>query len=262
MSSASPLAKAIAQLVLALALAFSICFPLPLEKAHALGRSSDLAESDAGSGYADSGATGNDADASPQLGGSASSALSHAAESGNPIVDWTACGTCRWMIDARGCLTIAPMEGADSGELSYWKDAPWYDYRDFITSAKVRNGVVAATTFRMFRDCSRLISVDLSGLDTSKVTEMGREDTWESGMFSGCTRLAYLDVSSLDTSNVTSMGCMFKDCSSLTSLDLSTFDTSNVVDMNSMFAGCTKLTSLDLSGFDTSKVTNMGSKSS
>lgn len=103
MSSASSLAKAIAQLVLALALAFSICFPLPLEKAHALGRGSDLAESDAGSGYADSGATGNDADASPQLGGSASSALSHAAESGNPIVDWTACGTCRWMIDARGC---------------------------------------------------------------------------------------------------------------------------------------------------------------
>lgn len=154
------------------------------------------------------------------------------------------------------------MEGADSGELSYWKDAPWYDYRDSITSAKIKDGVVAATTFRMFRDCSRLISVDLSGLDTSKVTEMGREDTWKSGMFSGCTRLAYLDLSSLDTSNVTSMGCMFEDCSSLTSLDLSTFDTSNVVDMNSMFAGCTKLTSLDLSGFDTSKVTNMGSKSS
>ena len=257
MSSASSLAKAIAQLVLALALAFSICFPLPLEKAHALGRGSDLAESDAGSGYADSGATGNDADASPQSDSSAANALSHTAESGNPIVDCTACGTCRWMIDARGCLTIAPMEGADSGELSYWKDAPWYDHRDSITSAKIKDGVVAATTFRMFRDCSRLISVDLSGLDTSKVTEMGREDTWESGMFSGCTRLAYLDVSSLDTSNVTSMGCMFKDCSSLTSLDLSTFDTSNVVDMNSMFAGCTKLTSLDLSRFDTSNVTCM-----
>ena len=262
MRSALPLAKATAQSVLALTLVFSICFPLPLEKAHALDGRSAPAESNTGSSYVDNDATGNDADASPQLGGSASSALSHAAESGNPIVDWIACGTCRWMIDARGCLTIAPMEGADSGELSYWKDAPWYDYRESITSAKIKDGVVAATTFRMFRDCSRLISVDLSGLDTSKVTEMGREDTWESGMFSGCTRLAYLDLSSLDTSNVTSMGCMFEDCSSLTSLDLSTFDTSNVVDMNSMFAGCTKLTSLDLSGFDTSKVTNMGSKSS
>ena len=262
MSSALPLAKATAQSVLALTLAFSICFSLPLEKAHALDGRSAPAESNMGSSYDDNDATGNDADASPQSDSSAANALSHTAESGSPIVDWTACGTCRWMIDARGCLTIAPMEGADSGELSYWKDAPWYDYRDSITSAKIKDGVVAATTFRMFRDCSRLISVDLSGLDTSKVTEMGREDTWESGMFSGCTRLAYLDVSSLDTSNATSMGCMFKDCSSLTSLDLSTFDTSNVVDMNSMFAGCTKLTSLDLSGFDTSKVTNMGSKSS
>lgn len=262
MSSTSPLAKATAQSVLALTLAFSICFPLPLEKAHALDGRSAPAESNTGSSYVDNDATGNDADASPQSDSSAANALSHTAESGNPIVDWTACGTCRWMIDARSCLTIAPMEGADSGELSYWKDAPWYDYRDSITSAKIKDGVVAATTFRMFRDCSRLISVDLSGLDTSKVTEMGREDTWESGMFSGCTRLAYLDVSRLDTSNATSMGCMFKDCSSLTSLDLSTFDTSNVVDMNSMFAGCTKLTSLDLSGFDTSKVTNMGSKSS
>ena len=257
MSSALPLAKATAQSVLALTLAFSICFPLPLEKAHALDGRSAPAESNTGSSYVDNDATGNDADASPQSDSSAANTLSHTAESGNPIVDWTACGTCRWMIDARSCLTIAPMEGADSGELSYWKDAPWYDYRDSITSAKIKDGVVAATTFRMFRDCSRLISVDLSGLDTSKVTEMGREDTWESGMFSGCTRLAYLDLSSLDTSNVTSMGCMFKDCSSLTSLDLSTFDTSNVVDMNSMFAGCTKLTSLDLSRFDTSKVTCM-----
>ena len=66
MSSALPLAKATAQSVLSLALAFSICFPLPLEKAHALDRGQASAESDAGGSYADSGATGNDADASPQ----------------------------------------------------------------------------------------------------------------------------------------------------------------------------------------------------
>ena len=147
-----PSRKGNRRLALALCLAFSICFPLPLEKAHALGWDSASAESDAGSSSADSSVTSNDAGASPQLGGSASSALSHAAESSNPIVDWTACGTCRWMIDARGCLTIAPMEGANSGELSYWKDAPWYDNRDSITSAKIKDGVVAATTFRMFRN--------------------------------------------------------------------------------------------------------------
>lgn len=265
MSSALPLAKATAQSVLALTLAFSICFSLPLEKAHALDGRSAPAESNMGSSYDDNDATGNDADASPQSDSSAANTLSHTAESGNPIVDWTACGTCRWMIDARGCLTIAPMEGADSGELSYWKDAPWYDYRDSITSAKIKDGVVAATTFRMFRDCSRLISVDLSGLDTSKVTEMGREDTWESGMFSGCTKLTSLDLSGFDTSKVTNMGSkssrtaagMFEGCLSLASLDLSSFDTSNVTDMSQMFNGCAKLTSLDLSGFNTSNVTCM-----
>ncbi len=258
MSSAPPLAKAIAQLVLALALAFSICFSLPLEKAHALDGRSAPAESNTGSSYVDNDATGNDADASPQSGGSALSALSHAAESGNPIVDWTACGTCRWMIDARGCLTIAPMEGADSGELSYWKDAPWYDYRDFITSAKVRNGVVAATTFRMFRDCSRLISVDLSGLDTSKVTEMGSKSSrTAAGMFESCSSLASLDLSSFDTSKVTDMSRMFYGCAKLTSLDLSRFDTSNVTCMDGMFWDCSGLFSLDLSGFDTSSVTSM-----
>lgn len=103
MSSALPLAKATAQSVLALTLAFSICFPLPLEKAHALDGRSAPAESNTGSSYVDSGATGNDADASPQSVSSAANALSHTAESGNPIVDWTACGTCRWMINARGC---------------------------------------------------------------------------------------------------------------------------------------------------------------
>lgn len=265
MSSALPLAKATARLLLALSLAFAICLPLPLEKAHALDGDSAPAESDVGSSSIDDDAISANADASPQLGGSASSALAHAAESGNPIVDWMTCGTCRWMIDAHGCLTIEPMEGANSGELSYWKDAPWYDYRDSITSAKIKDGVVAATTFRMFRNCSRLISVDLSGLDTSKVTEMGREDTWESGMFSGCTKLTSLDLSGFDTSKVTNMGSkssrtaagMFEGCLSLASLDLSSFDTSNVTDMSQMFNGRAKLTSLDLSGFNTSNVTCM-----
>lgn len=58
MSSALPLAKATAQSVLALTLAFSICFSLPLEKAHALDGRSAPAESNMGSSYDDNDATG------------------------------------------------------------------------------------------------------------------------------------------------------------------------------------------------------------
>ena len=69
--------------------------------------------------------------------------------------------------------------------------------------------------------------------------------------------LTKIDLSGWDTSNITDMSSMFKDCISLTSLDVSGFDTSKVTSMNNMFNNCSFLTSLDVSGFDTSKVTNM-----
>ena len=97
---------------------------------------------------------------------------------------------------------------------------------------------------------SSLTSIDLTYLDTSKVTNM-------SGMFSECINLTELDLSSFDTSNVTNMVVMFFGCSSLTELDLSNFDTSNVTDMSQMFYSCSSLTELDLSNFDTSNVTDM-----
>ena len=175
-------------------------------------------------------------------------------DSSDPIVDWTTCGTARWTIDAGGCLTIAPMEGTDNGELEIWvlcDEVPWYNYRNSITSAKVAGKIATQTTALMFNDCPKLASLDLSGLDTSDVTNM-------SNMFSYCWSLSSLDLSPLDTSNVTNMRGMFSECSSLSSLDLSPLDTSNVTDMSYMLSGCSKLTSLDLSSFDTSQVESMG----
>ena len=175
-------------------------------------------------------------------------------DSSDPIVDWTTCGTARWTIDAGGCLTIAPMEGTDNGELEIWvlcDEVPWYNYRNSITSAKVAGKIATQTTALMFNDCPKLASLDLSGLDTSDVTNM-------SNMFSYCWSLTSLDLSPLDTSNVTNMRGMFSECSSLASLDLSPLDTSNVTDMSYMLSGCSKLTSLDLSSFDTSQVESMG----
>lgn len=174
-------------------------------------------------------------------------------DSSDPIVDWTTCGTARWTIDAGGCLTIAPMEGTDNGELEIWAlcdEVPWYNYRNSITSAKVAGKIATQTTALMFNDCPKLASLDLSGLDTSDVTNM-------SNMFSYCWSLTSLDLSPLDTSNVTNMRGMFSECSSLASLDLSPLDTSNVTDMSYMLSGCSKLISLDLSSFDTSQVESM-----
>ena len=103
----------------------------------------------------------------------------------------------------------------------------------------------------MFAGCKVLTNINLSGFDTSKVTDM-------SSMFAG-SGLRSIDLSKFNTSNVTRMSGMFGSCDDLTSIDLSGLDTSNVTDMGSMFSGCRSLRSIDLSGLDTSKVSDMSS---
>ena len=104
----------------------------------------------------------------------------------------------------------------------------------------------------MFSDCQVLTSIDVSGWDTSNVTNMN-------SMFSDCKALTSVDVSGWNTSNVTDMNSMFYNCQVLTSIDVSGWDTSNVTNMSSMFSDCKALTSIDVSGWNTSNVTNMSS---
>ncbi|EKZ4910379.1 BspA family leucine-rich repeat surface protein [Listeria monocytogenes] len=106
------------------------------------------------------------------------------------------------------------------------------------------------TTEGMFKNCSNLMEVDLSGLDTSAVTTM-----WD--MFNSCRALEELDVSNFDTSSVTNMSYMFYDNRNLEVLDVSNLDTGSVTNMYAMFEDCTSLEELDVSNFDTSSVTDM-----
>lgn len=92
----------------------------------------------------------------------------------------------------------------------------------------------------MFINCKALTSLDLSGFDTSSVTDM-------SYMFSGCSALTSLDLSDLDTSNVMYMSNMFGSCNALISLDLSNFDTSKKVNAANIFVYCNSLRIIDIS---------------
>ncbi|EHC6035387.1 BspA family leucine-rich repeat surface protein [Listeria monocytogenes serotype 1/2a] len=106
------------------------------------------------------------------------------------------------------------------------------------------------TTEGMFKNCSNLTELDLSGLDTSAVTTMR-------DMFYSCSALEELDVSHFDTSSVTNMSYLFYDNEKLEKLDVSNFDTSLVTNMYAMFANCTSLEELDVSNFDTSSATDI-----
>ena len=104
----------------------------------------------------------------------------------------------------------------------------------------------------MFSSCSGLTSLDLTGFNTSAVTNMA-------SMFSACSGLTSLDLTGFNTSAVMFMGEMFSSCSGLTSLDLTGFDTSAVTNMASMFSSCSGLTSLILGPnfFKTKSVTSI-----
>ncbi|WP_050342102.1 BspA family leucine-rich repeat surface protein [Olsenella sp. oral taxon 807] len=159
---------------------------------------------------------------------------------------------CSYELDTwTGRLTIRPTDGV-SGEMAHVYGAlPEDDLRHAVRSVTVERGVLApADSSHLFWSLDAMETLDLSGLDTSRVTDM-------SEMFRGCTSLSSLDLSGLDTSRVTDMSEMFSVCYSLASLDLSGLDTSQVTKMIGMFEGCYSLASLDLSGLDTSRVTDM-----
>ena len=178
---------------------------------------------------------GTGSDASADVAEAATVADGEADESNDAAAQtngWQVWGGCEWMIDAEGCLTIRPKDGAEVGELPntqyYWDEAPWRasDYRQSIQAVRVMAGV--------------------------KTSEYAYR------LFDGLSLVTFMDLSDLDISSATSMQSMFSGCSSLASLDLSGWDTSNVENMSQMFSGCSSLASLDLSGWDTSSATSRG----
>ena len=91
-------------------------------------------------------------------------------------------------------------------------------------------------------DAASITTMDLSGWNTNKVTNMKQ-------MFASCYSLTSLDLSGWNTSNVTTMESMFQNCESLTSLDLSGWDLSSIIDgMGWMFSGCNRLKTIRMVG--------------
>ncbi|MBO7431166.1 MAG: BspA family leucine-rich repeat surface protein [Spirochaetia bacterium] len=159
----------------------------------------------------------------------------------------------------------------------------WYDNNGHIYwhSDKVGNTFKfkAGSMADFFREQTDYTSIDLTGIDTSAVTNM-------SHMFYGCIGLTSVTLDSekvtdsgdprfgkflhFNTANVTDMSYMFSSTAldgsgagtkkmNIRSLDVSGLDTSSVTNMSHMFYLCSNsnLTTLNVSGFNTSNVTDM-----
>ena len=104
----------------------------------------------------------------------------------------------------------------------------WYDNGTIYYYTEASEVYLSENSSYMFYDMRSLNSVDLSGVDTSRVTNM-------SYMFYRCYDLKSLNLSGWNTSNVTDMNNMFYYCQNLKSLNLSGWNTSNVINMSYMF---------------------------
>lgn len=141
-------------------------------------------------------------------------------------------------------------------------------------------GTKCTSLLAPFQNCERLVFLDLSGWDTSNVTNFssmfsgcmelceikGIEDfdftkaTTINGMFYNC-RVLDLDSSNWQTTTaLTNCGAMFQGCNNISTLDLSGFVTDNVTTFVNMFNGCESLIEIDLSNFVISdKATSLAS---
>ena len=192
------------------------------------------------------------------------------------------CGTCNWVIDDEGTLTISPADGTSGtlDSISSNQSWPWFSNRTSIKKVIVEEGVAAsADAVGMFGAMTKCTDFQVGSLDTSATTNMANMFTnctslvdtsglarWDTGnvtnmnsMFNGCTSLA--DTSAFadwDTGKVTDMSSVFNDCALTGTSDFANWDTSNATTMSGMFSNCRSLSDTsDLANWDTSNVTNM-----
>ncbi len=204
------------------------------------------------------------------------STYAHIDESGNPgyftarpnyaRVGTTYCSNLSETISA-----ISSAAATDDITITLFGDVTASDIGTYETTGKIVNAIhdtsaksvtlivdadanisLAANSYKMFYDCTKLVSADLRGFDTTSVTDM-------SYMFAGCQKLVTVNISSFDTSSVTTMSHMFNGCQLLKTLNFDTtkFNTASVEYMDLMFATCNKLISIDVSHFNTSNVKTM-----
>ena len=102
----------------------------------------------------------------------------------------------------------------------------------------------------MFYNCDGLTTLDVSGWDTSNISDMGY-------MFRTCNNITSITgLNNWNTSHVVNMAYMFEDCLQMTSLAVNNWDVSHVVDMQYMFENMDNMSTHNLSGWNTSSCRN------
>jgi surface protein len=108
--------------------------------------------------------------------------------------------------------------------------------------------LTASNASELFSGCSSVSSINMSNLDTSKVTDM--ED-----MFYGCSKLASLNLTGhFSTAAAQNFNRMFSGCTVLQNINFDGFTTPSLKSASKMFENCSALEKIDMSKWDVSNV--------
>ncbi len=146
-----------------------------------------------------------------------------------------------------GTLLLIPDDVSEINDCDIWDIRAESRLKFMTGNVKVIGGAGLKSTHRMFWYCKKILSLDLSEMNTSNVEDM-------SGMFLSC-RTQSINFTNFNTSKVRSMREMFK-CTKIRHLDLTSFDTSKVRNMSEMFANCTSM-KVQVQSFNTENVEEM-----
>lgn len=127
-----------------------------------------------------------------------------------------------------------------------------------IPSIKLSSSSTSPTTLEgMFFGCEKAESIDINGLNTSKVTNMNN-------LFRNCNNLKNLKFDKLDTSNVQYMSSLFYNCYSLEEIPegFTSFNFKKLYSTSSisaLFYGCKSMKELDISSVEMPTITSLNS---
>lgn len=123
-----------------------------------------------------------------------------------------------------------------------------------INGLEKLNGSNTVKIADMFKNCTKLVSLNLSGFDNIKPETM-------QNVFSGCSLLTSIDISKFDLKDVNRYQNLFYNCSSLTEIKIPNNMSSNcqsTIFMGSMYQNCSSLTEIDMTVFS-GKTIHIGS---
>ena len=148
---------------------------------------------------------------------------------GNEVGYW---GTCRWLLNSDGLLTI----GAGTGESNTsFGDSPWKAFQNRIKSIQVADGVVMPENcVNLFSMLNTLKTVEFGDIDASNVTTI-------EGLFAWDDALEAVDLRAFAGSELTNLSCVFQFCYALETVNLTRLDWSHMSEAQNTFQDCMSL---------------------